>query len=131
MGKLKEEPKIKKIPSKFNSQALGKTKISAGIFKSPVPPAEEMEHYKKIDPSFPNRIMQMAENEQELTMKVIAQSQKTFGQGQILGFILGFLAIALAFYVVYKEHPLYAASIFVSALGILVISFTFRKIKRK
>ncbi len=75
--------------------ALSETKLSS--FSGPIPHPEILKGYKDVDPSFPERIISMAEREQKsriaLAEKREEESQRIARRGQIFGGILAMLII--------------------------------------
>ncbi len=71
------------------------SKTHVAIISSPLPPPEVLEKYAEIDPSFPERLMQMVEKEQRHRHRI------TF-LGELFGFVVvigGFVsAIVLGLY---------------------------------
>ncbi len=71
-------------------------KISSG----PIPSAEELSKYNKIEPELVNRIVSMAENQQNHRLnsekKTIDNQNNNIKRGQILIFILGILGLGSA-----------------------------------
>ncbi|SHG33297.1 DUF2335 domain-containing protein [Flavobacterium johnsoniae] len=74
----------------------------------PLPPAEMLVQYDTVIPDGANRIMIMAEKQQEHRMamesKVVTSQLSQSFKGQILGFILCFLALAASVYLGVTGH---------------------------
>ena len=108
------------VPLKIKEEI--KEEILAAVYKGPIPPASEMEGYKSVDPSFPDRILKMAESEQahrhEMEKNSLSFEEKIANKdfferrlGQIFALIIAIIMISCGSYLVLKEHPI-AGTIF-------------------
>ena len=71
-----EEPEVfdKDFPEEKGEKSV--TQIKTTIIQSPFPPPELLEKYKEIDPSFPQRVLKMVEDEQKYRHKITDRGQK-------------------------------------------------------
>jgi uncharacterized membrane protein len=90
---IKKEEKQKKIEPVVKKLE----KIVAGFFEGPLPPPNLLKQYNEIDPTFANRIVQMAERAQahrhDMDKRSIEGQFKERRIGQIFGLIIGIVAI--------------------------------------
>ena len=93
-----EQTESSDLTANFSSQRVA-------IYQSPLPPAQELEALKNVDPDLPKQLMAMAEKEQrhkhatesrliEINEKTIRENQRLFGRGQLLGFAIGIVTVA-------------------------------------
>ena len=78
--------------------------MNQNIIVGPIPQPSDLQQYEDIKIGFAERIITMAENEashrHDIEHKII-NSERFFGiTGQILGFLIGFLVIALMGYAI-------------------------------
>ena len=94
---LSEQTASSDLAAKVSSQQVA-------IYQSPLPPAQELEALKNVDPDLPKRLMAMAEKEQshkhatesrlvEINEKTIRENQRLVGRGQWLGFTIGIVTV--------------------------------------
>jgi len=72
-----EEPEV--FEEKFPKKEKDKKTIAqfkTTIIQSPFPPPELLEKYKEIDPSFPQKVLKMVEEEQKHRHKITERGQK-------------------------------------------------------
>ena len=59
-------PILELLPEENRQQALIlMTRVVSRAYRGPVPDAEDMQKYKSVDPTFPERFVRIAEREQE------------------------------------------------------------------
>lgn len=103
-------------------------------FQGLIPHPETMEQYKQIDPTLPMRIVQWTEDEgvhrRNIESKIVKHSYNTV----ILGYVLGFLSVALISVLCYlfmingnPREGMWIACIIIVALAIV---FVLRKIPK-
>ncbi len=67
--------------------------LQAKHFEGPLPPPEQLKQYEEVSPGFAERIVQMAEKEQDFrhrdTDRIRGMQRKIIGRGQVFGFIGG------------------------------------------
>ena len=110
--------------SKKDNKNSDSAKISVGVYQGPIPPAVELDHYKQIDPTFPDRIMKMAENYNR--SNTIIKTRFLFWGLVILALII-FISLIASIYFATKNEPIYA-SLFGIVPLLSVIKIIFNKI---
>ena len=94
---LEAEQLAKKTKHKEFEPVVRELKQLVEIFKGPLPPPSILKQYNTIDPTFADRIVKMAESEQEHRKNMDIRSLE--GQfrerriGQVFGLIIGTIAI--------------------------------------
>ncbi len=94
------------------------------IIKSTFPPPELLERYKQIDPSFPQRVLKMIEEEQKHRHKIIERGQK-FALSIAIGGLLTTLVLGI------WGNPWVAGMIGFTSLATLVGAFLESKKQEK
>lgn len=89
--------------------------IRSETFSGPIPPPEALEKYEQIQPGAADRILKMAEKQMEHRMslenRVIGGQVQQGKRGQIFGFVLVFVCVAVAiFFAVYLQMNGFAAT---------------------
>lgn len=109
-------------------------------YSGPLPPSSEMNNYGRIDPSLPNRIMELAEKQtahridMEEKSMVLKESEVNANislttKGLYLGFIIILMALICALVMIIKGQ--YTGGIF-SIIGVLaVLAGTWYGVNRK
>lgn len=102
------------------SHANGHLVISE-TYEGQIPSPEMMEKYNKLDPTFANRILMMAEKEQNNAHKISNKTANSFIVSLFLGMFFAFSSVLVVSYLVYlcieKGYPTAASSI---AIGVIV-----------
>ena len=100
-------------PSKKNEiiQAIRKVSITTERHHSgPLPDAETITQYNAVIPNGADRIMQMAEKQQDHRMqlenKAIKHQLSESSRGQIFGFVLCLISLSIAGYLVYTDREI-------------------------
>lgn len=111
--------------------------IRSEMYSGPIPPPEALARYEEIQPGAADRILKMAEKQQEhrmaLETKAIGGQVDQSKRGQIFGFILVFVCIAVAvFFAIYFGMTSFAVTFLcvtmVSVVGLFVTGkFSMRK----
>lgn len=110
------------VPAKIKEEIKEEILAAVAVYKGPIPPVSEMEGYKLVDSSFPDRILKMAESEQahrhEMEKNSLSFEEKIANKdfferrlGQIFALIIAIIMISCGSYLVLKEHPI-AGTIF-------------------
>lgn len=125
---MKPTPKKGNQPqNQIQQQQLTVTKHYQGV----IPPPEMMEQFKNIDPSFPDRILKMAENEgfhrRELAKSVTYKSFLLDFSGIISGIAVVSGVIWLCYEFVKRGYATQAASLGIAVLVGLAVVFATRK----
>lgn len=99
--------------------------IRSEMYSGPIPPPDALAQYEKIQPGAADRILKMAEKQQEhrmaLETKAIGGQVDQSKRGQIFGFIVIFLCIGAAiFFAVYFDMTKFAATFLSITMVILV-----------
>jgi uncharacterized membrane protein len=101
----------------------------------PLPDAETLEHYARIIPNGAERVMAMAEKEQDyrhgLTKKVSSRQLNQIFTGQVFGFILALIAIGGGIYLSYSGKETSGLATIISAMVLLVGAFIVGKVQEK
>lgn len=110
-------------------------KISvAQMYKGPIPQASDLSEYASIDPSFPNRIMEMAEKEGEHRRSIeakladlkVSTSQEDLRiekMGLIFGFLITLVCLISGVFLITNGNSLAGLSTVISSLALLIGSF--------
>jgi uncharacterized membrane protein len=76
--------------------------LQAKHFEGPLPPPEQLKQYEEVSPGFAERIVQMAEKEQDFrhhdTERIRGMQRTIIGRGQVFGFILSLVSSSAEFY---------------------------------
>lgn len=128
----KTDPKIHFIDDDQEIQIIKKVvrqEILARSYSGPIPPAEEFEKYEKALPGAGDRILKLAEKEQENRHLMISRGFKaeltTTVLGQVFAFILGMSGILCGLYLVSEGKQLAGFSAFITALAAIVAAFIY------
>ena len=101
------------------------------MYSGPLPTSKEFSSYEQALPGAANRILAMAEKEvehrQKNEVKIIEQSIKKSGRGQLFAFILAIISLAVVFFSIHKGEPLGAIVPAIIALSSLVAVFAGKK----
>ena len=115
---MKSQPKTNNSPIQVQV-----AQISQHILPSP----EVMQRYKEIDPKFPERIMQLAENFAQSSIEteriVLHGKINEVKRSQLLGFLLGFITLGFATFVTWLGYPYVGGIIGGTTVVGLVASF--------
>lgn len=99
--------------------------IRSEMFSGPIPPPESLARYEQIQPGSADRILKMAEKQQEhrmcLESKVIGSQVEQSKRGQLFGFIIVFVCVAVAiFFALHLGMTTFAAS-FLSVTMVVIV----------
>lgn len=96
-------PILELLPEENRQQALIlMTRVVSRAYRGPVPDAEDMQKYKSVDPTFPERFVRIAEREQEHRHGLDSNDQKNdydlkkSGQNKAFYALIVLLAVVLA-----------------------------------
>jgi len=116
----------KDLPAhKSNNQNISFIEKSQEISFStgPIPTPQDFEYYEKVLPGAADRILVMAEKEQESRQQISHLSQtsisKVYIRGQLFGFILGFVGLLGTVYLMYHDKSMEGGAVFIGSIGIL------------
>jgi uncharacterized membrane protein len=116
-------------PSKSSQGSVQVQQTTARLYQGAIPPPEMMEHFARIEPSFPDRLLAMAEKESE-HRRQLEKRGLTWGiRLDIIGTITGFLSVGVISTLAYlfllkgsaREGMWIAISIIVSLAGVFVL----------
>jgi len=107
------------LPNKANNGQSKPNKVVMQGYQGPLPPSQELDRYNKIDNTFANRIVTMAEKQAEHRQKmeqINANNQtkiiKRESRDSLLGLIFGLMIVSGALYLAwliiecsYTENP--------------------------
>jgi len=83
--------------------------LQAKHFEGPLPPPEQLKQYEEVSPGFAERIVQMAEKEQDFrhrdTDRIRGMQRKIIGRGQVFGFILSLVIILGGILLIMSDKP--------------------------
>ena len=84
-------------------------RLVAARFQGPLPPPSLLEHYKDIQPDFPERILKLTEEEaqhrRDYNNRVLAATRWETTLGQVFGLMVAIAAFGTAAYLAFLGHP--------------------------
>lgn len=131
-SKLSNEQKVEKVGN-LVAQMIAVSQVS---FSGPMPHPDILKGYKDLIPDAPERILQMAEQEQkhriEVESKMLAQnnmniieSAKANKRSQIIAFILAFILVASGVALTILGHAIVGGTIFgTTIVGVVAVFIT-------
>ena len=99
--------------------------IKSETYSGPIPPPRALAEYEQIQPGAADRILKMAEKQQEHRMQL--EKKAIYGQveqgnrGQIFGFIIVFVCVAVAVFFAVRYEMLNFAATFLSVTMVVLI----------
>ncbi len=126
--------KIQHLPSE-ETREIAQTVIQARQFSGPIPPPEMLDQYASVDPEFPDRIITMAESQQQhrqnMESGALNAATNIEKKGQIYAFTVSISIIAAALYLIASGKEIYG-TIFVGCtlIGLASVFITGRKKKK-
>ncbi len=129
------EDLIKSLPKEKREEALNVIASfsvrKASSFSGPLPPPEILGAYNEILQNGAERIMKMAEHQSghriELEKHAIKEELKQSGRGQVFGFILAIIGMAIAFGLAFLGHDTVAGIFGTTTIVGLVTIFVIGK----
>lgn len=110
------------------------TTVAVQRFAGPLPPPEILEQYNRIHPGFADRIITLAESQsqhrQGLERAVIQSNIKHEGRGQIFGFLIAVMVIAVSAVLMWHGKSLEGISGIVATLAALTGVFIYGRYRR-
>jgi uncharacterized membrane protein len=83
--------------------------LESSRFEGPLPPPTDLAQYEQVSPGFADRIVQMAEKEQDFRHLDIGNvrdmQRKIIGRGQVFGFILTLVIILGGILLIMSDKP--------------------------
>ena len=140
------------IPTKSKNQKIEQVirilSVSRQLIKSPVPPPDWLAGYKEVEPTAPERILRLAENEQQhrhtmekLLVESQIESQRTesklgekeqetdrwlANRGLIFAFIIVLAFLSFIAFLIWKDKTVEAFYSAMIGLAVLIANFIFR-----
>ena len=117
------------------TREIVQTVIQARQFSGPIPPPEMLIEYASVSPEFPDRIITMAESQQQhrqsMESGALNAATNIEKKGQIYAFIVSISIIAAALYLIASGKEIYG-TIFVGCtlIGLASVFITGRKKKQ-
>lgn len=124
---------LKDVPEEYREriQCAIVHQSQRSVFQGPLPPPEIFAKYDSILPGAAERILAMAEKEQNHRInsdeKIIKGQIKQFSIGQILGFILCILALLLSGFFAFLKMAVLAGSTLTVTIVSLAVIFVLRQ----
>ena len=101
------------------------------MYIGPLPTSKEFGSYEQALPGAAHRILTMAEQEAEHRRKneekIVQQSVKKSGRGQVFAFILALVSLGLVFFSIFKGEPLGTIVPAIIAMSGLIAVFAGKK----
>ena len=123
------------VQTKTTQQNNVTHQVMSAYYSAPYPPANELEHYERIYPSFTERLMNNLEKQTahriEIESKVIESGIKNSARGQILAFILALVVVSFGFVLLLLDKKTSGITAIVSALVALVGVFVYGNKSKK
>ena len=124
-----EQPASPGMFANFSSERVA-------VYQSPLPPVEELEGLKQVDPSFPECLLAMVEKEQDhkhatelqlisVNRDTIRENQRLFARGQSFGFTIGTLSVSAGVLTVLMGEPLAGGFIGTGGVAALAAAFIY------
>lgn len=122
------------LPNNRNNGQSKQSKMTIQGYQGPLPPSQELDRYNKIDHTFANRIVTMAENQAKhrQEMELINANNQTKvinrdNRDSLLGLIFGLVIVSGALYLAWLmiEAHQYTGGIFTifTIIGTIVAAF--------
>jgi uncharacterized membrane protein len=93
----------------LTQQTVSELTLKARRFEGPLPPPDALAQYEQVSPGFADRIVKMAEKEQDFrhrdTQVVRGMQRKIIGRGQVFGFILSLAIILCGVLLIMYDKP--------------------------
>ncbi|MBC6491721.1 DUF2335 domain-containing protein [Flavihumibacter stibioxidans] len=131
----KVKPNIfKGIPQTQKRQILSLI-VQSKSHRGPIPSPEDMEEYGRVIPDGANRIMAMAEKQQEHRIELekfaVKEELSQSSRGQIFALIMGLSCLLVGGFLVYTQHDTAGSILFGTSLTTLVIAFIVGKVRQR
>lgn len=118
-----------------HNKPQGKTTVTASLYQGAIPPPDMMEHYKEIDPSFPSRILAMAEDEglhrRRYNDKLLSRSVLLDILGSSFGLIAVLAISLLSYFFMINGYAADGRTIAVVIMVALAGVFVYKKTTKK
>jgi uncharacterized membrane protein len=100
----------------------------AWSYSGPIPLPRVAEGWEVVLPGAADRILSMAEREQQHRHRMDERSLGLFGRGQLLGFLLGMTAVIAGAVLIALDKQAYGLATILSSLGVLVGVFVYSRL---
>lgn len=120
-----ESGRVESPPSEDPSPDRQDPPIAAAAFQGPIPPPSILRGYDEIIPNGAERIMTMAEDEQEHRHDLEKRQVGLFEKGQWFAFILGLVTIGCGTYLLATNHNITGFGALLIGVGSIVSSLLF------
>lgn len=125
---------MKLIPEEKREKAMSAlTVIRQESFAGPIPPPQVLKGYEDVLPGSADRILKMAENQQqhriEIEKKAISSQAENSKRGQIFAFIVFILCVIVGLVFAYLDMKTFAGVFLTTTMVILVGFFIGTKVK--
>ncbi|MCH8487554.1 MAG: DUF2335 domain-containing protein [Candidatus Cyclonatronum sp.] len=115
------------------SKSDSQDRITLAQFSGPLPPSQEFANYENILPGAADRILKMAEIEQEARIKSQRSELRMLFVshiiGQVFAFLLGLIGIGAGFYLILNGHDVTGLGVLVGSLAAIVGAFIYKQRK--
>lgn len=115
--KLQKMPKVPHRSVNPNKKNVALVAAASRFHKGPLPTPESLLHYDQVCPGAADRIIKMAEKEQDNIQEIRLNDCFSLRLGIILGFIAFIFLIALTFAAIYYDKP-WVATVLVAAVSL-------------
>lgn len=109
--------------------------LEATRFEGPLPPPEQLTQYEQISPGFAERIIQMAEKEQQFRHRDVGEirviQKKFLSRGQVFGFILSLAIIVGGILLIMSDKPTSGFISILAGIGTVAGPFFYRVHREK
>jgi len=120
-----ESGRVESPPSEGPSPDRQGSPVAAAAFQGPIPPPSILRGYDEIIPDGAERIMTMAEDEQDHRHDLEKRQIGLFERGQWFAFILGLVTVGGGTYLLATDHDLTGFGALLIGLGSIVSSLLF------
>lgn len=124
----------KEIETPKSHKVLVGAMMEQSSYSGPLPKPSDFAAYKETLPSAPERIMKMAEEEQEhrqhIEKEIIKSVRRENLVGQIIGFVLALVCLCVATYLGLQGHDALAGAI-MAISAVLASIFYLKKVPKK
>jgi uncharacterized membrane protein len=104
----------------------GRTELIAAqkheVFLGPIPSPSILGDYRKLDPSYPDRIIRMAEQHAEADVLLKNREASAIGRGQVFSFILGIIGFGTAIFLAVKKLEAGAIAAAIGGIAPIIIA---------
>ncbi|OLU46600.1 hypothetical protein BO225_05365 [Dubosiella newyorkensis] len=121
------EAEIDKLSPRQRNLVIERYEESSQIYEGPLPPASELIKYNEAHPDAADRIIAMAEKEQEARLVnatyMLREDAKTKKRGQFMGFIIALIVLGGGMFLLSQGRALEGFTTLVGAAATLVFIF--------